>query len=161
MKNLKLSDWSDIAEIVGGIAIIGSLIFVGVELRQATQQLILTSDIDADMTNAGLSIRIAEDSELSEIVFRGENDPGSLTDLEMARFENIALPRLAMWENSYDTYLAGSMSEVDWLAWDKFYRLRWNRPGYKLVYDKYRYGFGTRSAGYFEEIFGLEPISRD
>ena len=113
---LGISEWAKIAEIAGGIAIIASLIFVGYELRQASQQLRLSSDIDADMTNAGLSIRIAENPELSDLVYRGEQKPETLSDEQMQRFANIALPRLAMWENTYDSYLLGNVSEEDWLA---------------------------------------------
>jgi hypothetical protein len=29
------------------------------------------------------------------------------------------------------------------------------------VYNKFRGGFGQESVGYFEEVFGLEPVSRD
>jgi len=158
---LGLSDWANIAEIIGGIAIIASLIFVGLELRQTTAQMRLSSDIGADASNISLSVRIAENAELSDIVFRGENDPGSLTDFEMARFENVALPRIAMWENTFDLYEAGNMSETDWKSWDEFNRLRWQKPGYKVVYEKFRAGFGKRSAPYFEALFDLPPLERD
>jgi hypothetical protein len=156
---LGISEWAKIAEIAGGIAIIASLIFVGYELRQASQQLRLSSDIDADMTNAGLSIRIAESPELSDLVYRGEQKPETLSDEQMHRFANIALPRLAMWENTYDSYLLGNVSEEDWLAWDIFLRLRFNKPGYRYVYEKYRAGFGKRSLNYFAEVFGLDDSS--
>ena len=158
-KKLALSEWAKIAEIVGGIAIIASLIFVGYELRHATQQLQLNSDIDADMTNAGLSIRIAENPELSDLVYRGERQPETLSDEQLDRFVNIALPRLAMWENTYDSYLVGNVSEEDWLAWDTFFQLRWNKPGYKYVYAKYRAGFGKRSSSYFADVFELGASS--
>lgn len=150
-----LSEWAKVAEIVGGVAIIASLVFVGIELRHTTAQLMLNSDIDADMSNAALSIRIAENEELSALVYRGEREPESLSDEEMERFVNIALPRLGMWENTYDMFFAGNMSQADWDAWDVFFRLRWNRPGYSYVYSKYRAGFGMRSDPYFSEVFGL------
>lgn len=158
---LGLSEWAKIAEIIVGIAIIASLVFVGIELRSASEQIILSSDIDADMSNAELSIRIAENPELSDLMFRGARNPESLNEVEMARFENIALPRLAMWENTFDLYVAGNMSEADWLAWDEFNRLRWDLPGYKAVYARFRVGFGKRSALYFEDLWDLEPIDRD
>jgi len=159
---LGLSGWAKIAEIVSGAAIIASLIFVGYELRQATQQLQLNSDIDADLTNAGLSIRIAENPELSSLVYRGERQPETLSDEQMDRFVNIALPRLGMWENTYDSYLVGNVSEEDWLAWDVFFRQRWNKPGYKFVYAKYRSGFGKRSSSYFAGVFELvDPSELD
>jgi len=112
--------------------------------------------MDADLTNASLSIRIAESPELSDLVYRGERDPDSLADQEIDRFANIALPRLAMWENTYDSYLLGNLSESDWEAWDTFYRTRWNLPGYRYMYLKYRIGFGKRSVGYFAEVFEID-----
>jgi len=155
-QKLGLAGWASIAEIIGSVAVVASLIFVGLELRRASEQLQLSSDIDADLTNAGLSIRIAESRELSDLVYRGERDPESLTDQEMDRFTNIALPRLAMWENTYDSYLLGNLSETDWKAWDTFYRARWNWPGYKYTYLQYRIGFGKRSLGYFADVFEID-----
>lgn len=153
---LGLAGWAQIAEIVGGFAIIASLIFVGLEVRHATQQLQLSSDINADLDNADLSIRIAESPELSHLVWKAERDPESLSDEEMARFENLALPRLAMWENTYDSFLAGNFTESGWLQWDTFYRSRFNKPGYRLVYVRFRYGFGQDSREYFSDVFEIE-----
>jgi hypothetical protein len=155
-QKLGLVAWTSIAEIIGSIAVVASLIFVGLEVRQASRQLQLSSDIEADLSNASLSIRIAENSELSDLIYRGERDPESLSDQELDRFTNIALPRLAIWENTYDTYLLGNLSEADWNAWDTFYRARWNWPGYRHVYLKYRIGFGKRSFEYFADVFEIE-----
>jgi len=41
---MKLSEWANVAEIFGGAAIIASLIFVGLEVRENTQVVKLTSD---------------------------------------------------------------------------------------------------------------------
>jgi len=158
-KKLGLSEWAKIAEIFGGIAIIASLIFVGYELRQTTLQLQLNSDIDADMMNIGLSIRIAENPELSNLVYRGERQPETLSDEQMVRFVIIAMSRLAIWENTYGSYLIGNISEEDWLVWDAFYRLRWNMPGYEYVFTKYRIGFSKQGSSYFAEVFELGDSS--
>lgn len=160
-RKLGLSDWAHIAEIIGGVAIIASLVFVGIELRETNEQLMLSSDANADFSNISLTVRIAENPELSELVFRAERQPGSLTELEMWRFENIALPRLAIWENTFDGYQAGNMDEESWLAWDRFFRLRWGLPGYKVVYENFRVGFGPNSDGYFEDVFGLPPKAKE
>ena len=154
-QKFRLAEWASIAEIIGSIAVVASLIFVGLELRQASEQLQLISDIEADLSNASLSIRIAESPELSDLIYRGERDPESLSDQELDRFTNIALPRLAIWENTYDSYLIGNLSESDWKAWDTFYRARWNWPGYKYIYLKYQIGFGNRSLEYFADVFQI------
>ena len=154
-QKFRLAEWASIAEIIGSIAVVASLIFVGLELRQTSEQLQLISDIEADLSNASLSIRIAESPELSDLIYRGERDPESLSDQELDRFTNIALPRLAIWENTYDSYLIGNLSESDWKAWDTFYRARWNWPGYKYIYLKYQIGFGNRSLEYFADVFQI------
>ena len=158
-KKLGLSEWAKIAEIFGGIAIIASLIFVGYELRQTTLQLQLNSDIDADMMNIGLSIRIAENPELSNLVYRGERQPETLSDEQMARFSIIAMSRMAIWENTHGLYLVGNISEENWLVWDAFYRLRWNMPGYEYVYTKNRIAFSKQGSSYFAEVFELGDSS--
>ncbi len=37
MLKLKLSEWASVAEIIGGLAIVASLLFVGLEVRENTR----------------------------------------------------------------------------------------------------------------------------
>lgn len=155
-KNLGLSEWAQIAEIVGSVAVVISLIFVGLEVRNAAEQLEQASDSTADSVNSQMSLMIGSDPELAALVHRGEWEPEALTPEEMFRFENLALPRLAAWENTHAAYLAGEFSESGWQDWDRFFRMRFGRPGYGVVYEKYRFGFDRESRSYFAEVFGME-----
>ena len=155
-RRFQLSDWAQIAEILGAVAVVASLIFVGLEVRHATEQLRLASDVNSDLNNAQLSIHIASNEDLSKLILKAEVDPESLSELELARFINLALPRLALWENTYDGYVVGNMTDSDWREWDIFYRLRWDKPGYEYVYRQFRIGFGKDGQEYFDALWDID-----
>ena len=69
-RRFQLSDWAQIAEILGAVAVVASLIFVGLEVRHATEQLRLASDVNSDLNNAQLSIHIASNEDLSKLILK-------------------------------------------------------------------------------------------
>lgn len=101
---MKLSEWAHISEIVGAVAIIASLIFVGSEIRQNTNALrTATTQSIAEQINT-INLEYATDENLPRLfalMFEGKSqDAFSPTDqvrLEMAilvglrRIENIYL----------------------------------------------------------------------
>lgn len=74
---MKRSEWAHAAEIVGGAAIIASLIFVGLEVRENTQVVKLTSDRAIDQQNLALNVSVANNANLADILVRGEKDRGA------------------------------------------------------------------------------------
>jgi hypothetical protein len=79
---MKLSEWANVAEIIGGAAIIASLIFVGLEVRENTQVIKLTSDRALDQQNLVLNTAVAESHDLAEILVKGESDRDNLSAQE-------------------------------------------------------------------------------
>ena len=96
---MKLSEWAQVAEIVGGAAIIASLVFVGIEVRENTFVVRAQSDRAIDQQNVALNIVVAENADFAEILVRGEVDRGSLDPAELARFDNYCLARFGAYEN--------------------------------------------------------------
>ncbi len=79
MSKLKLSEWANIAEIIGGIAIVASLLFVGLEVRENTRVTILTSDRALDQQNLALNLQITNSPDFAEIVVRAEMNRDTLS----------------------------------------------------------------------------------
>ena len=77
---------SSVAEVVTATGMIGSLIYVGMEIRQATRA-VHASSIDAHVASISfVREQLATNSELASIYMKGLADPESLSDTEHVRF---------------------------------------------------------------------------
>jgi hypothetical protein len=79
---MKLDDAAAIAEIIGAVAIVASLIFVGTQVSQNTDALrTATVQAIADQDSAQ-SLALATDERLSELFAQLATDPEALTDTD-------------------------------------------------------------------------------
>ena len=118
MKNEKLQNWALIAEIVGGIAVVLSLIFVGLGVRQTADETALnTQSIRASAyqdliqqiseVNA-LLIEIPELSRVRRVALDG-GDLDSVTDIDL--FNSFARLIVRHTDMAYYQYSSGLLEE--------------------------------------------------
>jgi len=103
-----LSTWASIAEIVSAVAIVASLIFVGLQIRQNNR----TLEVDAyqarmqDISNS--QTQVALSAELSEMLLRYRNGGVSaLTELEQYRTRLWYLGQIRRLQGQYYRYQRG------------------------------------------------------
>ena len=89
MGRIKLAELAQIAEIFAAVAVVVSLLYVGMEVqsntaavRGAAMQAIATTDADALMT-------VAADADLSEIVRIGQMNPSQLSEADAFRYDTF------------------------------------------------------------------------
>jgi hypothetical protein len=107
----KLQEYALLAEIVGGIAIVVSLLFVGLQVRQSNS--LVTTDTIRDGTQLWTSAyRAAFGSSESTAFFRKAiNDCDDLTADEQGRFFSTLGLFMAAYDNIYNQYEAGRLGE--------------------------------------------------
>ncbi len=98
-KKVKLSDVAPVAEIVGALGIVMSLIFVGVQIRENTAAARAAASQAIFDSSRGFLLDIALSDELSRIRRLGEADVSSLTPDEATRFGGLVLANWTFFEN--------------------------------------------------------------
>jgi hypothetical protein len=118
MKNEKLQNWALIAEIVGGIAIVMSLIFVGLGVRQTvdetalnTQSIRASADQDLILQISEVNAILIENPELSRVrrVALDGGDLDSVTDIDL--FNSYARLIVRHTDMAYYQYSSGLLDE--------------------------------------------------
>lgn len=139
---MKKTDWKDTAELVGIAAIVASLVFVGLELRQS-QQIAIAGQYQ-QRTEAFVDViyrRLDFQSEHKRLAERARAQFSSEIELELLEAmsdEQVALAwtrasaNLSLFDNNYFQYESGLMSEDAWqsqlrrlkgaLQYEAFYR---------------------------------------
>ena len=136
MKKLALAEWASIAEIIGSIVVVVTLIVIGLELRQNTNALyssswqqVLDKLIDLDVTEGA-------DAELAEIMRLGELHPERLSDAQRWRFDHIAQARLGQLEYAYLSKANGTLDDYHWGAMEGYLSVILCKPGYARFWNE-------------------------
>ncbi len=111
---LKLKQWAQIAEVIGAVAIVVSLIYVASELRQNTDATQAATFQQMVQLSATTLITMAQNSEMADIYSRGVQDPESLTDLERFRFFLVVRAQWRGMEAAYFQWQHGVLGDPEW-----------------------------------------------
>jgi hypothetical protein len=107
----KLSDLASIAEVIGAIAIVVSLIYVGVQVDDSTRAV---RSATANDTSAALSSwysQMGNSQQGSEVFWRGMTKPESLTPEEMFQFIVNAHGIFWIYQSSFYLAQEGTLDE--------------------------------------------------
>ncbi len=107
-----------IGELVGAGAVVASLIYVGLQIRQTTRQMKISSN-EGTTRDFRDFIRQALVGGYSKVFSDGLENYESLDERERLDFAFLMFDMFKSFENVYYHYLHGSMGEDAWLAWKR------------------------------------------
>lgn len=163
MAKRSLSDWAAIAELVGTVIVVVSLVFVVFSIRQNTQELRLQNEnyLFNEMNDSLDSI--VHDPSFTDINLKVVNGQ-ELSPIAQMRYTAFLYQRVNLWEMSYFWNRDGYLDSQKWEDWDDFFAVNieiymphdlWveMRPAYTLEfvehvdekYEAVRYALQDRS----------------
>jgi hypothetical protein len=150
---MKLSEWANVAEIVSAVAIIGSLVYIAVQIDQTKVAIEASTQQGRQDFGRNQAELLITEPGLAKFVIEAEKDAKNLTEEEQLRFYEFTSWRLATWENSYIANIEGIMAEEMWLSWDGYYRLLVEgKPGYIQFFEDTRPQWDARFMKHVDEI---------
>lgn len=120
MSGPKLNSWVEIAEIVSAIAVVISLIYVGMEIRRSTLE--SDADIQSELLSYTIQRRylLLENEDLSTLLIKGYESPSQLSKAEKLRFQSYVEILYVAWERAFMSKRSGVFSEElfeEWNGW--------------------------------------------
>jgi hypothetical protein len=108
---MKKSDWKDTAELIGIAAIVASLMFVGLEMRQT--QVIARATLYQMRSDSAQAIRqsLIFPESLQSAILKGMSD---LTAIERVSLNSAISMTFDHFENSHNLYLLGMLPQEQW-----------------------------------------------
>jgi hypothetical protein len=147
---LRLSEWANLAEIIGTIAIVASLAYVGLEVHQNTKALQTESYKSVlEMISEGENI-LATDVELHRIYVTGTRSPESLSEEDWSRFTYFNFPRMGIWEYLYLGKLDNTITPATWSAFDPYFRDLSCMKGNRRFFEENRVGHASLFMDYLD-----------
>lgn len=90
---MNTGELANYAEIIGGIAVLASLIYVAIQIRHNTAVVRTSNYADLSFKLSEFNSLVAQDNDLAEIYNRGIESYDGLSDVEKTRF-NMAVSRM-------------------------------------------------------------------
>ena len=152
---IKLKEYALAAEIVGAIAVVVSLIYVGVSVNQNTDAVMVANHqalIVMDQNTNGW----IRDRDVAEAVEAAMSGTGDLSPGQWQQFHTYLADKFNAWEFAYLTHESGMMEDNLWQGWDGHYRTLLKQPGGRLFWGEGREGFSPAFRSYLDTIL-VEP----
>jgi hypothetical protein len=142
---MDVQELAAVADIVGAIAVVVTLIYLAVQLRQSTKQIEEnTRAVRAAALHAGISYAIdnrnaiSSTHEMASIYARGSEDPHSLDGVELLRFRLTMANFVDTLWNMYSQSKMTGFSPETWAAQINIARRVFGTNGGKWFWNAYR-----------------------
>ena len=151
MTKRSLQDWASIAEIIGAIAIVLSLVYVAYELRENTRALQATSRQalgDQDLTYFQTLLDPSILARAMDKRRRGEE----LSDLEISQLQERQHLNFRIFEHAYSQYRRGALEDREWERYQRVVSINvCTNEMAKGMWPRYENGFDPE----FREVVAL------
>ena len=115
---MNLEKWALVAEVLGGLGIIVSIIYLAVEVSQNSAKTEVTNHLAIVDQIQELRRAVFESEEFANIRLRGDAGLANLNENERIRYRNWAFNSLDLWESTLIMYRRGGTSEEVWMVYD-------------------------------------------
>jgi hypothetical protein len=112
----RLTDWASVAEIIAAVAVVVSLVFVGLQIRASARATQAAAYQDLAALEIEMLYDIGKDVHLTERYNRAWLAAETVSAEELASAVYLRLSTMRLWEAFYLQYRSGSLSEEAWAA---------------------------------------------
>lgn len=131
---MSLQDWAAFAEIVGAIAVVLTLLYLAIQVRQNTKAIQSTNAMTVHTNIQDLAKGPTDDRELGDIILRALDGSKELKPEEKLAAYAWFFIMLKTGELAHIQYRNGELDEQYWEASLVFFRAYWQTPGFKLYW---------------------------
>jgi len=111
---MSIQDLGAIGELISAIAVLGSLMYIALQVRQTNRQIAINSDLQIRTSAVDAWTTIAANPENARVWYLGLNDIEKLTPEEKSHFYVLLVNVFLVFEARYDHYLSGNLDEAGW-----------------------------------------------
>ena len=138
------------AEVIGGIAVLISLLYVGLEIHRNTKSSLSQTNMTAHESMANISLEIAKDAELSSLVRKGLLSFNKLDDDEKFQFLTLLTSLYRRYENVFYQVEKGLLEDELWAGYSHSMTAYFNTDGGKAFWKYRKDSFSTSFCAFLE-----------
>jgi len=149
---------ANLAEILGGLAVISSLLYVGVQIRHNTKMAQTAATHNLTNTFLLVSQKISEDPEMARIWAQQSHDLSVLSSNDMERVIPLNIMVLRTFEDAFHHHQMGQMSDEIWEGWRCFILTICSYPGIQHIWEHRKYFYSRSFQAFIENSREIEHV---
>ena len=147
-----------LTEVLAALAVIVSLVFVGLEVRQNTTAVQSSAAQSVHENLSTWYTSLQGDDVLMEITTRGMREYGSLNPTEKGQFIAVFMSFLSYTQNAFYKWQEGSLSPELWRSWEFVVMNFLSTPGGKAFWSERSYMFADAFQDYIsDDLMSRKP----
>ena len=154
---MTLEQISFVAQIASAIAVIASLIFVGIQLRRATLAIRASSSQAHSSLYTDLVQSIIDNADFAAAWSVGLTNPKALSEADWVRFVAYASALFRLYESSRVQWLDGSLDKEHWHTIERQAADFGHLPGLQRAWNLRSHWYSQEFRAWFEGLMPLEP----
>ncbi len=143
-----------VGELVGGVAVIGTLVYLGLQVKQSTRTSRSAGYQAAVSSVSDWSRNVGSDAELAVIMHDGSRDPSSLSREQRIQYVYLITSVVRNFENIHYQYENGSLDDSVWDSWEARIRGFFTAPGPQAFWKRQRMAYSASFRDFVEAEAG-------
>jgi hypothetical protein len=137
-----LQDWANLAEIIGSVAIIVSLVFVGFQISDSTKEMRARTAYNATVALQTWYNEVGTNAQAADVFRKGMNDPTSLSRNEALQFVMCMHSAMLAYQSIYFVGAEGQLDAAMYKAMSSTLEAAVPTPGFAWYWQQ-RAGYMT------------------
>jgi hypothetical protein len=150
-----------VGELVAAVAVVLSVIFVGIEIRQNSEAQMRVATQAAVSDYIGSLERITESRDIACLYVRGAQDFGALSGSERLRFSAFYMSFYYQLQQMHRLAEEGSLDPETWAGFEGLLRETTRYPGVRQWFEVRREWFGPGFQAYIDGLMRTSPAIED
>ena len=146
-----------IAELIGAIAVVITLIYLAIQVRQNTRAIRLDTGHAITEEFRGMFALMAEHMELADLVHRAATDPASISGAEKVRYYGLNGNFVRALENAYIQRSEGALDPRHWAGMERMLADYARLPGFLDFWADRQHWFSED----FQQYMDQQILHRD
>jgi len=158
---IELESLAYLAEVIGAVAVVASLLYLAVQVRQGTQAQRTENYARALERVSSVQSVLSQDGELSRIFARGVQDTSKLTTLEKIRFTWSLYETFDAFEFMFHTYSTDQIPEEVWNRWSLTAAWWLSFPGVQTWWENRPVQYSESFTQFVESVIHDNPTNSE
>lgn len=135
---MSLEAMGNIGEIIGGIAVVVSLVYLAIQMKQNTMSVRSATYQAIVASAAACNVTLTQSKDLARIFRIGSDDPSALDEDERVQYWFLCSQFLDIYENLYLQYHHGTIGDDYWVPRSVSYLELFKAPGFAMNWRERR-----------------------
>ncbi|NIQ12005.1 MAG: hypothetical protein GWO23_21225 [Gammaproteobacteria bacterium] len=149
---------SAVAEMLGALAVVASLVYVGRQVSQNTAMMRVAASSDTVERDHGLVLPLIESEELAEIWLKGDHRLSELSEANRQRLLLFERRAITLWHHNYQLRIQGLLSDAVWHYQNAMIRFLSQRQSMREAWGIFKDTFEPSFQTYVDDQFRAASI---